>query len=331
MASSDSWATTLMRFYREVAPRQAEYPGTPCILLMPRVPNPRLSPHPVLPRLAIDILILQFRKPITMANETLTPRTRDLDGWRELAARLPLPRHAYVGGEWRDAESGRTFTARNPATGKPLTEVAACDTADVDQAVAIARRTFEDGEWRNLPPTERKARMLAWADAITAHADEIALLETLETGKPIGQTTSVDVPLVGGLRWYAEALDKLYGETAPNGASSVCLVEREPVGVVAAVVPWNYPLIIAGWKLGPALGAGNSVILKPAEQSTLATLRVAALARDAGIPTGALQVITGLGHEPARHWACTMTSTPSASPAPPRSASSSWNTRPAPT
>ncbi|MES3676612.1 aldehyde dehydrogenase [Halomonas elongata] len=235
-----------------------------------------------------------------MADDTaiLTPRTRDLDGWRELATQLSLPCRTYLGGDWHSAESGRTFTARNPATGEPLTEVAACDTADVDRAVAIARRTFEAGEWRNLPPAERKARMLAWADAITAHADEIALLETLETGKPIGQTTSVDVPgLVGGLRWYAEALDKLYGETAPNGASSVCFIEREPVGVVAAVVPWNYPLIIAGWKLGPALGAGNSVILKPAEQSTLATLRVAALARNAGIPSGALQVITGLGHE----------------------------------
>jgi len=179
-----------------------------------------------------------------------------------------------------------------------LTEVEACDTADVDRAVTSARRSFESGEWRDLPPTERKQRMLAWANAIEAQLDDIALLETLETGKPIAQTTTVDVPgLIGALRWYAESLDKLYGETAPNGATSVCMVDREPMGVVAAVVPWNYPLIIAGWKIGPALGAGNSLILKPAEQSSLATLKVAELALAAGIPAGAFQVVTGLGHQ----------------------------------
>src|SRR5699024_5262106 len=132
---------------------------------------------------------------------------------------------------------------------------AACDAKDVDLAVTAARNTFEAGEWRKLPPVERKERMLVWARQIEIHTDEIALLETLETGKPISQTTTVDVPgLVNGLRWYAESLDKVYGQTAPNGDNCVCLVDREPVGVVAAVVPWNYPLIIAGWKIGPALG-----------------------------------------------------------------------------
>lgn len=217
--------------------------------------------------------------------------------WQKRASTLPLPQLAYIDGQFVPARSGATFSAENPATGQVLTDVAACDTADVDLAVSSARRSFESGEWRDLPPTERKSRMLAWADAIEAQLDDIALLETLETGKPIGQTTTVDVPgLVGGLRWYAESLDKLYGETAPNGASSVCLVDREPIGVVAAVVPWNYPLIIASWKIGPALGAGNSVILKPAEQSSLATLKVAELAQGAGIPAGAFQVVTGLGH-----------------------------------
>lgn len=223
---------------------------------------------------------------------------RSLTDWQHLANTLTLPHQAYLGGEFCDAAGGATFTADNPATGETLTRVAACQAEDVDRAVAHARATFNAGTWRDLPPAERKARMLAWAQLIEHHADEIALLETLETGKPISQTTSVDVPgLVGGLRYYAEALDKLYGETAPNGPSSVCMIDREPVGVVAAVVPWNYPLIIAGWKIGPALGAGNSLILKPAEQSSLATLRVAALASEAGIPDGAFQVITGLGHE----------------------------------
>ncbi|GEN25172.1 aldehyde dehydrogenase [Halomonas cupida] len=231
----------------------------------------------------------------------LPPGSRDRDGWHALAQSLPLPRQAYIGGTWCNSQSGQTFATQNPATGNVLTEIAACQASDVDRAVAIAREGFASGEWRDLPPTERKTCMLAWASAIDAHTDEIALLETLETGKPITQTTSVDVPgLVSSLRWYAEALDKLYGETAPNGATSLCIVDREPVGVVAAVVPWNYPLIIAGWKIGPALGAGNSVILKPAEQSSLATLRVASLALDAGIPASAFQVITGLGHEAGR-------------------------------
>ncbi|WP_136248239.1 aldehyde dehydrogenase [Halomonas borealis] len=223
---------------------------------------------------------------------------RSLTDWQRHAAELSLPRQAYLDGTFCDATSGATFPAENPATGQVLTEVAACQAEDVDRAVASARTTFEAGSWRDLPPAERKAKMLDWAARIEAQAPDIALLETLETGKPIAQTTTVDVPgLADGLRFYAESLDKLYGETAPNGPTSVCMVDREPVGVVAAVVPWNYPLIIAGWKIGPALGAGNSLILKPAEQSTLATLKVAELARDAGIPTGAFQVVTGLGHE----------------------------------
>ncbi|RAR63028.1 gamma-glutamyl-gamma-aminobutyraldehyde dehydrogenase [Onishia taeanensis] len=223
---------------------------------------------------------------------------RTLSDWQQYAANLTLPHQAYLNGEFCDAASGATFAAENPATGEVLTHIAACQAEDVDRAVALARRTFNAGTWRDLAPTERKARMLDWAALIEDHLDEIALLETLETGKPISQTTSIDVPgLIGGLRFYAEALDKLYGETAPNGPDSVCMIDREPVGVVAAVVPWNYPLIIAGWKIGPALGAGNSLIIKPAEQSSLATLRVAALAREAGIPEGAFQVVTGLGHQ----------------------------------
>ena len=229
-------------------------------------------------------------------NLPLTPESRDYAGWQALAARITMPQHALIDGAWVDSQSALRFTARNPATGRDLVDLPACDEADVDRAVTAARRCFAAGDWRDRAPAERKTRMLAWANAIEAHTDEIALLETLETGKPIGQTTTVDVPgLVGGLRWYAETLDKLYGETAPNGRDSVCIVDREPVGVVAAVVPWNYPLIIAGWKIGPALGAGNSVIFKPAEQSTLATLKVASLAHDAGIPNGAFQVVTGLG------------------------------------
>lgn len=228
----------------------------------------------------------------------LHPETLDLSGWQALASQLVLPNKAWIDSAWRDAASGATFAARNPATGQVLTHLPACTEADVNRAVSTARHTFDTAQWRSLGPVERKTRMLAWAEAIEAHTDEIALLETLETGKPISQTTTVDVPgLVGGLRWYAEALDKLYGETAPNGDESVCLVDREPVGVVAVVVPWNYPLVIAGWKIGPALGAGNSVIIKPAEQSSLATLRVASLAGEAGIPDGAFQVVTGWGHE----------------------------------
>ncbi len=224
---------------------------------------------------------------------TATP----IDSWHTRAEELTLPADPFIDGEYRDRTAGGRFTRLNPANGRGLADVGECGAADVDEAVSAAARCFAAGTWCDLAPEQRKRAMLRWAGLIREHLDELALLETLETGKPIRDTRSVDVPAcAGAIEWYAESLDKLYDEIAPTGRGAVASITREPIGVVAAVVPWNYPLIIAAWKIGPALGAGNSVILKPAEQSSLASLRLAGLAHEAGIPAGAFQVLSGRGH-----------------------------------
>jgi len=226
--------------------------------------------------------------------------------WHTMAASIRPRCQALIDGEFVDARDGATFTRVNPASGEPLAEVAECGEADVDRAVAAARREFEHGEWRRMPPADRKAIMQRWAALIREHADELALLETLEAGKPISNTTSGDIPgCAGTIAWYAECADKLYDEVAPTGPGARTTITREPIGVTAAIVPWNYASIIASWKLGPALAAGNSMILKPAEQSPLAALRLGELALEAGIPPGAVQVVTGrgpvTGHAIAHH------------------------------
>jgi gamma-glutamyl-gamma-aminobutyraldehyde dehydrogenase len=217
--------------------------------------------------------------------------------WHQRARDIALPTRALIDGRFSDAADGATFGRTNPATGQLLATVAECGERDVDRAVAAARRTFESGAWSGLAPDDRKAAMLRWADLIRQNLDELALLESLEAGKPVGDTSSADIPACAAtIQWYAEALDKLYDEVAPTGPNDLTTITREPMGVVAAVVPWNYASIITSWKLGPALGAGNSVILKPAEQSPFAALRLGELALEAGIPAGALQVLTGRGH-----------------------------------
>ena len=217
--------------------------------------------------------------------------------WQQYAKDIKLETRAFIDGQFVDAISGETFERLNPASGQHLANIAACDGADVDLAVKAARAAFESGVWRDLKPVDRKKIMLRWADLIRQNLAELALLETLDTGKPIKESVNVDVASCANtIQWYAECIDKLYDEVAPNGNSSLVLVSREAIGVVGAVVPWNYPLIITGWKLGPALAAGNSVVLKPAEQSSLSALKLAALAKEAGIPDGVLNVVTGLGH-----------------------------------
>lgn len=216
--------------------------------------------------------------------------------WHTRAASMHPRTQALIDGQFVDARDGATFTRINPATGEPLAEVAECGAADVDRAVAAARREFEQGPWRRMGPGERKAIMLRWAELIREHADELALLESLEAGKPISNTTSGDIPgCAATIAWYAECTDKLYDEVAPTGPGGLTTITREPIGVTAAIVPWNYASIIASWKLGPALAAGNSMILKPAEQSPLAALRLGELALEAGIPPGVMQVLPGRG------------------------------------
>ncbi|MED5295358.1 MAG: aldehyde dehydrogenase [Pseudomonadota bacterium] len=212
-------------------------------------------------------------------------------------ATLKLPHQAFIDGRFVDALSGETFTTLNPATGEALTQVAACDEADVDAAVTAARRVFDAGDWSRRPPAERKAVLLQFAGLIEDHCLELALLESLEAGKPIGECYNVDIPdTANTLRWHAEAIDKIYDALSPAGDDVVSMITREPIGVVGAVLPWNFPAMMAGWKLGPALAAGNSVVLKPAELTSLSTLRLAELGREAGLPDGVLNVVTGLGH-----------------------------------
>ncbi|MGC1548201.1 MAG: aldehyde dehydrogenase family protein [Rhodanobacter sp.] len=218
--------------------------------------------------------------------------------WKARITQTHVITKAFIDGAFVDAQSGKTFERINPATGQSLAHIAACDEADVDKAVSAARRSFDAGVWSALAPKARKAIMLRWSQLILEHKEELALLETLDTGKPIAETLRVDGPSCAeAIAWYAEAIDKIYDEIAPNGIDTLALVTREPLGVVAAVVPWNYPLIIAAWKLGPALAVGNSVILKPAEQSSLGALKLAELANEAGIPAGVFNVLPGLGEQ----------------------------------
>nr|WP_189657551.1 aldehyde dehydrogenase [Pseudomonas sp. RW3S2] len=201
-----------------------------------------------------------------------------------------------IGGRFVAAAGGATFDAINPATNQLLARVAACTSEDVDRAVASARQAFEQGPWARMAPTERKRVMLRLAELMLAHREELALLESLNMGKPVLDAYNIDVPGAAQVfAWYGESLDKLYDQVAPTAANAVATITREPIGVVAAVVPWNFPLDMAAWKLAPALAAGNSVVLKPAEQSPLSALRLAELALEAGIPEGVLNVVPGLG------------------------------------
>ncbi|MCW0183469.1 MAG: aldehyde dehydrogenase family protein [Zavarzinia sp.] len=216
--------------------------------------------------------------------------------WESRAQALDIRHLAFIDGRFVPATAGRTFPRISPIDGRVLTHVAECDADDVDHAVASARRAFESGAWSRMAPKLRKKVLLKLAELMRKHADELALLETLDMGKPIGDSLAVDVPASANtIQWYAEAIDKVYDEIAPTAHNAFGLVTREPIGVVAAVVPWNFPLLMTCWKLGPALATGNSVVLKPAEQSPLTALRLAELAAEAGLPAGVLNVLPGFG------------------------------------
>ncbi|MGE0595905.1 MAG: aldehyde dehydrogenase [Hyphomonadaceae bacterium] len=212
------------------------------------------------------------------------------------AASLSLPAQAVIGGKLAQAQSGKTFDNTTPRDGAVLNQVAACDAADVDAAVTAARAAFEDGRWRNKHPREKKKIMFKLAELMERDLEELALLETLDMGKPIRDTRAVDIPTsINSIRWYAEALDKVYGEVATTPPERLSFVVREPLGVVGAIVPWNFPLHMACWKVAPALATGNSIILKPAEQSPLTALKLGQLALEAGVPDGVLNVVPGFG------------------------------------
>ena len=218
------------------------------------------------------------------------------DEYESLGSAIPLPSGAVIDGRARPSISGATFDTINPATGRVLNKIAACNKADVDLAVSKARECFEAGTWSRRHPTERKKAMIKLAQLIRRNQHELAVLESLESGKPIYDIETIDIPeALNCLEWHAETADKIYDQVAPSGDNAVAMIVREPVGVVGCVLPWNFPILMLAWKLGPALAAGNSVIVKPAEQTSMTTLRIAELAREAGIPGGAFQVLPGLG------------------------------------
>lgn len=220
------------------------------------------------------------------------------DDYTARAAALDLPVNAFIDGKFMPAKSGRTFDTINPATGELLGRVAACAAEDVDLAVEKARKTFDSGVWSRLHPAGRKAAMIQWTKLIRRNRYELATMESLDSGKPIRDCAAIDLPETANcLAWYAEAADKLYGQISPPTDDAMGLIVREPAGVVACVLPWNFPLLMLAWKAGPALAAGNSVIVKPAEQTSLTALRLAELATEAGIPPGVFNVVPGLGED----------------------------------
>lgn len=209
---------------------------------------------------------------------------------------MKFPTKAVIGGRSVDAEGGRTFATINPSTGKSLAQISECSVADIDKAVAAARSAFDDGPWPRMSPAERKSILQRFATVIEANAEELAELEALEVGKPISDALGVDLPeTVATIRWHAEAVDKIYDKVSPSDPGFLSMIVREPLGVVAAVLPWNFPIMMAAWKVGPALAEGNTMVLKPAEQSSMSTIRLAELAVEAGVPDGVLNVVPGFG------------------------------------
>lgn len=220
------------------------------------------------------------------------------DEYKAIAASLDLPTTAYIDGGYRPSISGKTFDTVNPATGKVLAQVSACDVADVDVAVTKAREAFDDGRWSRMHPSDRKDVLIRLCKLLTRNARELAVIESLDSGKTIFDCETVDLPeTIHCIKWHAEAIDKMYDSMAPSSDDHIAMVVREPVGVVGLVLPWNFPLLMLAWKIGPALAAGCSVVIKPAMETSLTALRVAELAAEAGLPRGVLNVVPGGGAE----------------------------------
>jgi gamma-glutamyl-gamma-aminobutyraldehyde dehydrogenase len=216
--------------------------------------------------------------------------------YRAIAADLNLPCNAFIDGKFQSAKSKKTFTSINPATGKTIANIAACNASDVDHAVKKAREAFDDGRWSKLHPSARKEILIRLAKLMKRNSHELAVMESIDSGKPVRDCETIDLPeTIHCLIWHAEAVDKIYDQSAPVGDDAMAIVVREPVGVVGCVLPWNFPMLMLAWKIAPALAAGNTVIVKPAEQTSLTALRIAELAFEAGLPRGVLNVVPGMG------------------------------------
>jgi gamma-glutamyl-gamma-aminobutyraldehyde dehydrogenase len=222
----------------------------------------------------------------------------DRSRWQAIAAaaRPRIETRLFIDGRFVDAARGGRFVTVNPATGEPLAEMSAGTEADVDRSVAAARKAFRSGVWSRLAPRQRMEVLCRFADLIDRDAESLAVLETLDMGKPIGDVVASDLPaVIDTIRFMAECIDKIEGAVTATEAGVMHMVLREPLGVVGAISPWNYPLLMAAWKIAPALAAGNTVVLKPAEQAPMSCLRLAELFSEAGGPPGVFNVVNGLG------------------------------------
>jgi aldehyde dehydrogenase (NAD+) len=238
---------------------------------------------------------------MSTATEPKTQRTGtrpEQDGWAtRLTAQLRAkPQPMFIGGQWVGSASGKTFETLNPTTGEAICQVAEGDKADIDRAVQAARKAFEDGPWPRMNASDRGRLMNRLADLVEQNKEELAALETLDNGKPYQDSLNADLPLtIKCYRYYAGWADKNHGKTIPVEGDFFCYTRHEPVGVVGQIIPWNFPLLMQAWKWGPALACGNTIVLKPAEQTPLTALRVAALAQEAGFPDGVINVVPGYG------------------------------------
>ena len=206
------------------------------------------------------------------------------------------PTQCFIDGQWVDAASGKTFETLNPATEEVIAHVAEGDAEDIDRAAKAARKAFESGPWKTMDARDRGRLMYKLADLAEDHLRELAMLEVLDNGKPIGEAVNADLPLVvDALRYYAGWADKIHGSTVPIRGNHFCYLRKEPVGVAGQIIPWNFPLLMVSWKWGPALAAGCTVVMKPAEQTPLSVLRLAELAQEAGFPDGVINVVPGFG------------------------------------
>ena len=223
-------------------------------------------------------------------NELLTH-----EEYKSLAASLDYPQSPFIDGKYHKG-SGELITTLNPSSGKEITSITTASDKDINLAVEKAREAFDQGRWCRLHPSERKDILIKLCKLLTRNQKELAVMESLESGKPIRDCVQIDLPeTIHTIKWHAELIDKIYDQTGPSGDNALSIITREPIGVAAAILPWNFPLLMLAWKIGPALAAGCSVIVKPAEQTSLTALRVAELAAEAGVPRGVLQVLPGTG------------------------------------
>lgn len=234
-----------------------------------------------------------------MVTTSTVPRTHA--EWLTRATALRIETGLFIDGRFHGAAAGARIAVINPATGATVAEVACGAAADIDRAVASAKAAWDDGRWRHMPPRDRMAIFRRFADLVEANAADLALLETLAMGKPITDALTIDVPeTVVTIRYFGECIDKISGSVSNTVHNALHMVSREPIGVIGAISPWNYPLLMATWKVAPALAAGNCVVLKPSELAPLSCLKLAQLFVEAGGPPGVFNVVNGLGAEAGR-------------------------------